>query len=181
MQFAQPTSRAIPVKILVVVNEMQKGFTLVEIILYVGIMAIVFSAIVPFTWSVIENGSKSAVQQEVFDNARFISEKIKFEVLRASGIATVSANSLSLTDFAPDTTTVIDLSGGNVRINKNGGGAVNLNSQNVAVSDLTFTNYSSTDNRTKNVDFTLTASESGVRQEFHSSISIRGSAEVRSN
>lgn len=157
------------------------GFTLIEIILYIGIIAIVFSAIVPFALTVIGNGSKSAVQQEVYGNARFISEKIKYEVRRASGITTVSASSISLTNFSPDSTTVIDLSAGKVRINKNGAGAINLSADGVTVSDLTFTNNTSADNKTKNISFTLTVATSGVREEYQSTISLRGSAEVRSN
>lgn len=157
------------------------GFTLIEIILYVGIITIVFSAIMPFALTVINNGSKSAVQQEVYSNARFISEKIKYEIRRASGITMVSANSLSLTNFSPDSTTVIDLSGGKVRINKNNTGAINLNSDNTTVSDLTFTNNTSADNKTKNISFTLTVASSGVRQEYQATISLRNSSEIRSN
>jgi len=159
----------------------QRGFTLIEIILYVGIIAIIFTAIVPFALTVINNGAKSAVQQEVYSNARFISEKIKYEIRRASGVNSVSANSISLTNFSPDTTTVIDLSGGKVRINKNGAGVINLNSDNATVSDLTFTNNTSGDNKTKNISFTLTVASSGVRQEYQATISLQNSAEIRSN
>src|SRR3989339_1661416 len=56
------------------------GFTLIEVVLYVGIIGIGFGAVVPFAWSMIGNGAKSAVQQEVTGNARFVSEKIKREV-----------------------------------------------------------------------------------------------------
>lgn len=152
----------------------QTGFTLIEIILYVGIIAIIFSAIVPFAMVVIGNSSKSAVQQEVYDNARFISQKIIFEIRRASDITSVGANSISLTDFSPDSTTIIDLSDGNVRLNKNGIGPVNLNSASSTVTDLTFTQNQ------KNISFTLTVAINGIRQEYQSSISLRTSAKVRS-
>lgn len=162
-------------------KDRENGFTLIEIILYVGIIAIIFGAIVPFAWNVIGSGAKSAVQQDVNDNARFVSESIKYEIRRASGIGLVSANSISLTNFSPDATTVIDLSGGNVRINKNGSGPVVLNSSGTTVTELTFTNNTSSDNKTKNISFTITLTANGVRQEYQSNISLRSSVEIRSN
>lgn len=159
----------------------KRGFTLIEIMLYIGIIAIIFSAIVPFAWNVIGNGAKSAIQQDVNDNVRFISERIKYEIRSASGITSVSANSISLTNFSPDTTTVIDLNEGNVRINKNGSGVTNLNSAGITVTDLTFTNNTSSDNKTKNISFTLSVMVNGVRQEYQSNISLQDSVEIRSN
>jgi type II secretory pathway pseudopilin PulG len=151
----------------------QEGFTLVELVLYIGIISIIFSAIVPLVINIIYNSSKSAVQQEVSENARFISERILYEIRRAKGISSVSANSISLTNFSPDSTTVIDLSGGNVRINDNGTGVTNLNSTNTTVSDLTFTQAGT------NISFTMTVLMNGARQEYQSSISLRSSATER--
>ncbi|MEK7067870.1 MAG: prepilin-type N-terminal cleavage/methylation domain-containing protein [Patescibacteria group bacterium] len=138
------------------------GFTLIEIILYVGIIAIIFAAIVPFTLNIINTGSKSAVQQEVTDNARFVSEKIKYEIRRTSAITSVSANSIVLG------ATTIDLLNGKIRIN-----TIPLNSDNTTVSDLTFTRDNS------NISFTLTVAANGVRQEYQSNISLRSAATVR--
>ena len=59
-----------PHPIFVAVSNMKKGFTLIEIILYVGIISIIFAAIVPFALVVINNGAKSAIQQEISGNAR---------------------------------------------------------------------------------------------------------------
>lgn len=139
------------------------GFTLIEIILYVGIIAIIFAAIVPFALTIINNGSKSAVQQEVTDNARFISEKINHEIRQATTITSVSANSLVLGS------TTIDLVDGKVRLN-----GINLNSDNTTVTDLTFTQ------NTANISFTLTIGSAGIRQEYQSSISLRTAARMRS-
>src|SRR3989344_1407650 len=123
----------------------QRGFTFIELILYVAIVTIILSAIVPFAWSAIETGVKSAVQQEVNSQARYVSERIKYEIRNSSGITSINSppNSISLTNFSPDTTTIIDLSSGKVRINKNGTGAIDLNSANTVINSLTFTDYTS--------------------------------------
>ncbi|MBI2019932.1 type II secretion system protein [Candidatus Daviesbacteria bacterium] len=162
----------------------QKGFTFIEIILYVVIVSIMMAALIPFAWDVIGGASKSGAQQEVFSQARFVSERIKYEIRNASGITSVGASSISLTNFSPDTTTVIDLSGGKIRINKNGAGAVNLNSDDTNVTNLTFTNYTSGDNKTKHIQFSFTIDDNygSSRQEYDVPVqTIQGSAEVRSN
>ncbi|MBI2049368.1 type II secretion system protein [Candidatus Roizmanbacteria bacterium] len=160
-----------------------KGFTFVELILYVSIVTIMLTAIVPFGWSAIASGVKSSVQQEVYSQARFVSERLKQEIRQASGITNVSTNSISLTNLPPDTNTDIDLSSGKIRINKNGTGFVNLNSDNTSITNLVFTNYSSVDQKTKHIGFELTIASnySGQRQEYNETVTLRGSAEARSN
>lgn len=159
------------------------GFTFIELILYISILTIILSALVPFAWNTIETGVKSAVQQEVNANARYISERIKYEIRNAKDITAVTPNSISLSNFSPDTTTVIGLSSGNVQINKNGTGPVNLNSVNTVIDSLTFTNYTSSDKKTKNIQFVMTIAGSfaAARQEYQDSIVASSSAEVRSN
>lgn len=161
----------------------QGGFTFIELILYIATIVLLMSILVPFALNVINTGAKNSVRQEVNDNARYISERIKYEIRRASGITSVSASSISLTNFSPDSTTVITQSGNNITINKNGAGAVSLNSGNTTISNLVFTNYSSGDNKTKNIQFSFTvnANFSGGRQEYRDSQSIESDAEVRSN
>ena len=163
---------------------MKSGFTFIEVILYVSIISIVLTALVPAAWNIIGGSVKSSSQQEVFSQARYVSERIKYEIRNASGITTVGATSISLTNFSPDTTTVIDLSGGKIRINKNGAGAVNLNSNDTNVTSLTFTNYTSGDNKTKHIQFVFTIDDNfaSSRQEYNvPAQTVEGSAELRSN
>ena len=162
------------------------GFTLIELILYIAIVSIVMTALIPFAWNVIEGGAKSATQQEVFSNARFISERLKYEIRNASGINSVASSSISLSTSTPSTNpTIIDLSGGNIRIKQGTGSAINLNSTDTMISSLVFTNYTSVDNKTKHIQFVFTINSnytgSGQRQEFKESTTIEGSAEVRNN
>lgn len=165
---------------------MRKGFTFIELIIYVAIVSIVMTALIPFAWNVIEGGTKSATQQEVFANARFISEKIRYEIRNSIGINSVSASSISLvTSIAGTNPTIIDLSGGNVRIKQGAGSTISLNSTDTRISSLIFTNYTSGDNKTKHIGFTLTVNANytgaGARQEYNESTTIESSAEVRSN
>jgi prepilin-type N-terminal cleavage/methylation domain-containing protein len=163
----------------------RRGFTFIELILYLAIVSIVLGALVPFAFTVIGSGVKSSTQQEVFSSARFISERIKYEIRNATGINSVSATSLSLATATGSTNpTVIDLSGGNIRIKQGVSTAVNLNSANTTVPSLSFVNFTSGDNKTKHVQFTFTLNanfNSTVRQEYQETMTVEGSAEVRSN
>ncbi|MBI4084636.1 MAG: hypothetical protein HY431_01900 [Candidatus Levybacteria bacterium] len=160
------------------------GFTYIELLLYTGIVAIVITALVPFAWHVVSGGAKSATEQEVFSNARFISERIKYEIRNATGINAVSAAQISLvTSSAATNPTVIDLSAGDIRIKQGTGSVVKLNSNDTMASNLVFTDYTSSDNKTKHIGFTLTLTDANTstRQEFQETTTIESSAEIRSN
>ncbi len=166
------------------ISNSHKGFTFIELILYVAIVTIILSAIVPFAWNAVETGVKSAVAQEVNANARYISERIKYEIRNSIDINSVSATSIELATSTPATDpTVIDLSAGNIRIQQGAASAVNLNSANTVINSLTFTNYTSLDNKTIHIQFVMTAAASfaAARQEYQDSVVLESSAEVRSN
>ncbi len=159
------------------------AFTLIEVVLYITIVTLILISVSRIGLGVVNSGAKSRSQQEVASTARFLSEKIKSEIRMASGIATVSANTLTLSNFAPDTNTVINLEAGKVRINKNGSGAVNLNSNDTLVTELSFANNSSLDNLTKNISFivTVTTATTSASQIYQANTTVRSSAEIRSN
>lgn len=167
----------------------KSGFTFLELLIYIGIVTIVISSLVKFAWNVIGNGVKNSTQEEVYASARYISERIKYEIRNADGlneggsIFGSSSGILSLIQTAPNNPTIIDLSAGKVRIKLGAASAVNLNSNDTTVTNLTFTNYTSGDNKTKHIGFTVTiqTSSSSVRQEYSDSVTIRSSAEIRSN
>jgi type II secretory pathway pseudopilin PulG len=167
-------------------HTLQKGFTFIELLIYISIVTMMMVTLIPFAWNIIGSGAKSATQQEVIANARYMSERLKYEIRNASGIASVSANRISLVSSNSATNpTVIALSGGNLTIAFASGSAVNLNSQKASVSALTFTNYTSTNSATKHIQFVFTVNANypgaGQRQEYKTSTTIEGSAEVRSN
>ena len=60
---------------------------------------------------------------------------------------------------------------------------VDLNGNTTAISSLTFTNYTSSDNKTKQVsfNFTITDNYTNPAQQYSDSTTIESSAEVRNN
>lgn len=165
-------------------KQSQEGFTYVEAILYIAIISIMLTALIPFTWNIVEGGTKSATQQEVSSQARAISERIVYEIRNAVDITSVTSSTLTLCENSANCAlaanqTVILFTGSSVTINQANAGAVTLDSNNVSVTG-SFTNNSS-GSSTKDVSFTLTVTENtgSTRNEYTASETISSSAEVR--
>lgn len=161
----------------------KKGFTLIELLLYIGILSIVITSLVLFALRIITGNAKSSTQQEISSQARYISERLKYEIRNANGINSVSSNQISLIKDTPNNPTIINLSAGKVMIQQGGNAAVSLNSVDINITDLTFSNYSLADNKTKNIGFTLTLVSNFQYSlpQYIDTISLRTCAEVRSN
>lgn len=177
------------------ISNFKRGFTFIELILYISIVTIMLSAIIPFAWNVIGSQAKSSIEQEVNSAARYISERLKYEIRNAKDIdadnsnfdinlATDSTKKLTLVENTPINSTVIKVSSlGNAQITQGTNPAVGLNSIDTRVTDLTFSNYSSSDGKSRHIGFTLTviANLSSQRQEFQEAITLRASSELRNN
>jgi len=170
-------------------HHLEQGFTLLELILYIAIIAIVLTSMSQFAWNVIGVRTKSSTQQEASSTARLISERIKYEIRNADGlnvgtsVFNTNPGTLSLSNPSPDNPTVISVSSGNVQIKYGAASAVSLNPTGTAITDLTFTNYTSGDSKTVHIGFILTVESvsTSARQEYQNSVTLRSSAELRSN
>lgn len=64
----------------------KKGFTLIEIIIYVGLAAIVLNVSVYFIWQMMESKVKTVAYGEIESNLNFVLEKISFEAQKAKSL-----------------------------------------------------------------------------------------------
>jgi len=126
---------------------MQKGFTLIEFILYIGIVGIVLLVVGAIGLNVLFGKAKLTAIEEVSQISRFTMEKIADGVRNAQAInspaqgASASALSLQMASSSKNPT-VFDLSSGVVRITEDTGSAVDLTSSEVVVTNLQFSNIS---------------------------------------
>lgn len=165
------------------------GFTLIELIIYVALVAIFTSGTIIFAWDIIYGGAKSGVQREISQNLRLISKRLEYEIRNSSAINTVSASDLCLASTIParNPTRFYVVSGafhlawgGNTSDCTNMTNDLPLTSNQVEISGLTFVNRSN-GSTTLNIDYAFTLSSNGVRQEWQNSQSYFGSTELRSN
>jgi len=169
------------------------GFSIIEMILYVGIVAIFLGGAVLFSLNISYGRVKAQVGEDVHYGARFAGKRILYEIRNASAIQSVSSNSICLLSANATYNPVkIYLSGGAIRIGWGGGSptcATTTNDQaltgsSVNVSSLNFTNVTTgVGDLTRHIRFSFTVSAKNTtgRQEYIAEDSYMGSAEVRSH
>jgi Tfp pilus assembly protein PilW len=126
-----------------------KGFTLIEFLLYIGLLGIILTVSGAIGLNILFGKAKLNSIEEVSQNSRFAIEKIASTIRNAQAINSpaTSTNGTSLSLVMTDSSlnpTVFDLSSKILRITEGAGSAVNLTSDEVSVSDLQFTNISYT-------------------------------------
>ena len=166
-------------------NFNQAGFTLIELILYIVLVTIMLSTLIPFAWNVIEGGVKVTVEQEVYSQARYLSERIKKEIRDASTATCTSATVLTLTNsVAAKSPTTITLASNAVSITQGTQipSSVRLHSNDtlVSASGNFCTTYTGTNTDNVQISFTIADNYSGTtRQEYNESLNVQFSAETR--
>ncbi|GEM_PF-5935063 len=176
-------------------KNVKNGITYIELLLYIALIGVLISAVIPFTLAVIQNGEKSNTQREVTNAAYVVTEKIKAQIRNGRTInsgssnfdvdlASSSANQISIGGSAPNDPILINVTPqGIAQIKIGANAAVALNPASTHVSSLVFKNNSPTDLRSKNLSFilTMTSSYAGSSPYYTYSITVRSAAELRSN
>jgi type II secretory pathway pseudopilin PulG len=139
-----------------------KGFTLIELILYIGLLSSFVTGAVLFAWDVVYGREKFSQQQIVEQSTKLALGRIAYEIRRATDIQSVAGTQIVLTNDSG--TTTIASSSGSVVITSGGAGPYTLTSNQVVVTDLRFSNVSSTNNNSKNVKVSLSLKQvSGIQ------------------
>jgi len=138
----------------------QKGFTLIETIIYIAIIGLALTSFVVFLVSIIDSRDKNYVIQEVQANARtslnLISQSIREarDVNIESSIFNTDPGTISLEmNDSNKNPTIIDLNqdDGILRIKQGIGDYIELNSNNIKVTQLIFKNLTKDESNKKNI------------------------------
>ncbi|MEK7212541.1 MAG: hypothetical protein AAB686_02600 [Patescibacteria group bacterium] len=142
-------------------DKLQGGFTLLEVVIYVGLVAGALSLVIVMFYSLLDserrNGNRMAVEAE----ANFLMHKLSWALTGAQSVsqpavgATSTTLSLTKYNFAGNPL-VFDLASSSVRLGRAGGEIVPLTSGRVAVTALVFEHLSSTPSRAEGVNFKVT-------------------------
>lgn len=169
------------------------GFTLIEMIIYVALMAIVISLIVGFAFWAIQVGAKATINYEVADNARRAMETMVFEIKRAKSIYTptaifdVSPGQISLEQIATTTpdevTTFVDFfkCADSLCLKREGQDSVKITTAQVKLVNLSFSPLLNS-TTTPSVQINLqvdSAVSSSSRPEYFSSIELTTTVALR--
>ena len=169
------------------------GFSLIEMILYMGIVSIFLGGAVLFSLNISYGRVKAQVGEDVHYAARFVGKRILYELRNASAIQNVSPTSICLLSANATYNPVkIYLSTGVIRIGWGGGSPTcatttsdqSLTGTNVNVTNLNFTDVTTgAGGLTRHIrfSFTISAKNTTGKQEYIAEDSYSGSAEVRSH
>ncbi|MFC1622915.1 PilW family protein [Patescibacteria group bacterium] len=163
----------------------KKGFTLVELLLYIGIAGAMMFSLVVFAMTLLQSSVKSQTINEVEQQGTQVMQLVNQTIRNAEGINSpaqgVSASSASFDVVsAGDDPTVFDLSLGVFRIAEGVGSAIDVTNSRVTVSGLSFHNLSRTDTPgVIRVQFTVTHDNPEGRNEYDYSKTFYGTASLR--
>lgn len=140
------------------------GFTFVELIIYIAIMALIVFGFVGYILSISRAGNKAYVTQEVQANARTALDIVSQKIRTATGVNTGSSTfdldpgvlSLSMAD-ASKNPTIISLTAddGLLRVKEGAADYKNIISDKVKVTNLVFSNLTPSGER-KNIGVRIT-------------------------
>ena len=140
-----------------------KGFTLIELILYVGILSILIGVLSTIFGAIIDVQLNSASTSAVDQDGRYIISKLSYDFKEATASAqpalpgnTTSSLTLQIPGNALNYTYSLDPNGNLLLVNDDGSNQ--LNSSDTEVSNLSFTRIGSGgDDDTIRINFTVTS------------------------
>ena len=166
-------------------NKQSKGFTLVELLLYVGITGTLLLLISPFFLALSESRVRNQVVGEVEQQGLQVMHVMTQAIRNAENINLpipgVSSPSLSLDVVnVLDDPTMFAISSGALYVTEGSSGEIALSNSRVIVSDLLFQNFSRADTPgIVQVQFTVTHINPEGRNEYNYSKTFYGTASLR--
>jgi len=168
------------------IKKFKKGFTLLEILIYISVLAIVFVAVSSFlTWST-KLSAKATAIREATDNTRRAMEIMTYEIRGAKSVYTPTASpsqmSLVTVRYLPagEISTFIDfyLCGTAICLKKESQDPVAITSDSVEVDNLVFTQISTT---TPSIQIQLSVGykTSSAKLEYQASVDATSTASLR--
>lgn len=141
-------------------SQLHKGYTLVELLVYMGLLAILLTVFTQIFLNTLEVRTQSESYLSVSADGKYLLARLSYDMARATAIVTPSSigsqtNNLQLT--INGTTYSYALSNGNLQLTNNFGTDV-LNSSSTSVSNLTLLRVGNPGGKnTVQVSFTLTS------------------------
>ena len=148
-------------------SKLNRGFTLMELLIYISLVSIIMTGAIMFAWDIIYGREKANSQKTIEQNARIALTRIIYEIKKAKNIQTISAGQLVLNNDSLPATTINYNSSQTLQITSQGQGPYNLTSNQIRVlptpeaKQAIFKNLTTTDTNSKNIAVNLTIRPKG--------------------
>jgi len=163
------------------------GFTLVEIIIYIGVFLIIVTVILVFMLWFANTSTKTKVMREVLTNARKSMEVIAREIKSAKSVYTPTTSSTQISletlNYRPpeEETSYIDiyLCGSKICLKKEGQNPEIITSDNVNVTNLVFAHILTGSVSSFQINLTVAYNNPSNRPEYQAQVSLTSTASLR--
>ncbi|HBA45878.1 hypothetical protein A2W67_00595 [Candidatus Nomurabacteria bacterium RIFCSPLOWO2_02_40_28] len=160
------------------IKNYKKGYAILELLFYIAFFAILSLVVINAMIVMTRSFRETSIQGELIQSG-VIMERISREVRQAYNISSISATDLNLdsTDNGGANKTVeFLLSGTDIQLLENGVLTGNLNTLNITVTALTFTQITTTKGKAVKIAFTVRSSNDKLNrtQDFYDTIVLRG-------
>ncbi len=157
----------------------QAGFTLVEMLFYVALFSVVSLILIKAIITMVASFRETQITADI-NQANQIIERVSREIRQADSINTISTSSIKLdtTDSSGNAATIaFTLSGTNLELRENDVLIGNLNSTNLALNSLSFTQITTTQSEAVKFTMTVHSSRYGSTRtaNFYDTLVLRGS------
>jgi len=161
----------------------QKGFTLIELIVFMGMFSILILALFQLLVSVFDVQLEAQSTASVTQDGRYILNRFAYDVKNSTTIISpnLGATSQSLVMSDGTTTYTYSLSSGNLNLTNNTTGITDqLNSINTTVPDLSFLRLSDTNGKNINtITVTFTLNSKTIRRNGANTENFKTTAGIR--
>ncbi len=142
----------------------KKGYTLIELIIVIGIFSLLIASITGFFVVTIRGKAKSQARIEAQEQARIVVDRIAYEIRRAKSVNALSKVNINLASSSGSTfildvpatassrnPTTFSVVNGILYMKYGTDTAIPLTSKDISITSLVFSNLTSANNRSKNV------------------------------
>lgn len=164
--------------ILVDLKNNKKGFAILETLLYLSFFALLSIVVINAMIVMTKSFKETKIKSEIVQGAS-VFERISREIKQADSISSLGASDLKLNtkdEFGVSKTVRFVLSGNNVQFFENDIFVGNLNSDNVLVSGLSFTQISTGENTAVKLNMTVQSVSDSLNrtEDFYNTLVLRG-------
>lgn len=160
-------------------NKTKQGYAVLELLFYISFFAILSILVINAMIAMTDSFRETGVYSE-FVQSGFIMEKISREVKSSYAVNTITATSLKLDTTDEDgvnKTVEFALSGANIQFLENDVLVGNLNTPNITITGLNFTEIITTEGKAIKIVLTLSSINDKLMRsvEFYDTVALRGS------
>ena len=158
--------------------KINRGYSLVEILFYIAIFSMLALVIISSLISMTKSFRATTIQADLVQSSA-IMERISREVRQAYGINSISASDLKLNtkdELDNNKTVRFALSGSNVQLFENDIFTGNLNTPNIEITTLSFTEITTLNGKAVKISLSARSARdtSGRIEDFYDTVVLRG-------